>query len=103
MDKREAELERLLRAARGDEGAPEMPYGFDTRVIALARATGSDRSTPVRELIRAFTRIAAGGLAVAIIATVATYWQLAENDDLAEPDTNAYAFVDTAINAELIE
>ncbi len=103
MDKRQAELERLLRAAREDASAPQMPYGFDTRVVALARASGSARSGSVRELVRAFTRIAAGGLAVAIIATVATYWQLEENSELAEPETNAYAFVDTAINAELIE
>jgi hypothetical protein len=32
---------------------------------------------------------------------LATYWQLEENDDLAEPLSNAYAFVDTAINSEL--
>ena len=101
MDKHAFNLERLLRAARGDAGAPEMPYGFDTRVVALARATRPDRSSAARDLARTFGRIAAGGLVVAIFAAVATYWQLEENDDLAEPLSNAYAFVDTAINSEL--
>ena len=103
MDKRESNLERLLRAARGDEGAPEMPYGFDTRVVALARATRPDRSSVARDLARTFRRIAAGGLVVAVFATVATYWQLEENNDLAEPLSNAYALVDTAIDSELTE
>ena len=103
MDKRESELERLLRAARGEEGAPEMPFGFDTRVVALARATQPGQSNSVRELVRAFRRIAAGGLVVASIATAATYWQLVENEDLAEPMSNNYAFVDTAISSELVE
>ena len=103
MDKRESDLERLLRAARGDDNAPEMPYGFDTRVVALARSTRPDRNGYARELARFFRRIAAGGLAVAVFATAATYWQLEQNDDLAEPSANSYAFVDTAINSELIE
>ena len=103
MDKREAELERLLRAARGEQSAPEMPFGFDTRVVALARETRPEQSNSVRELARTFRRIAAGGLVVALIATAATYWQLVENDELAEPLSNDYAFVDTAINSELVE
>ena len=103
MDKRESDLHRLLRAARGDEGAPEMPYGFDTRVIALARTTQPGRNGSVRELARTFRRIAACASVVAIFAAAATYWQLEENDALAEPSSNAYAFVDTAINSELDE
>lgn len=103
MDKRESDLQRLLRAARGDEGAPEMPFGFDTRVVALARSTRPDGNGYARELARFVRRVVAGGLTVAVFATAATYWQLQENDDLAEPLANSYAFVDTAINSELIE
>jgi hypothetical protein len=104
MDKRESDLERLLRAARGDHGStPAMPYGFDTRVVALARGTQPDRGGSARELLRMFKSIAAGGCAVAIVAAVATYWQLQENDALAEPLSNAYAMVDTALSAELNE
>ena len=103
MDKRESELERLLRAARGEQNAPEMPFGFDTRGVALARATQPGAGSSVRELARTFRRIAAGGLVVALLATAATYWQLVENDELAEPLSNNYAFVDTVINSEFIE
>ena len=103
MDKRDSELERLLRAARADESAPAMPYGFDTRVVALARTRRPERNGSARDLARIFRRITAGGLAVAIIATIATYWQLEENEELAEPSSNAYAFVDKAINSELSE
>ena len=103
MDKRESELDRLLRAARGGEDAPEMPYGFDTRVVALARASRFEPANQSRELARIFRRIAAGAIVVAAFASAATYWQLQENDNLAEPLSNAYALVDTAINSELID
>ena len=103
MDKRDFELERLLREVRGEESGPQMPLGFDTRVVALARATRPNQSSSVRELARTFRRIAEGGLIVALLATPATYWQLVENDELAEPLSNNYAFVDTAISSELFE
>ena len=103
MDKRESELERLLRAARGDDGAPGMPYGFDTRVVALALATRPDSSSDARLIARMFRRIAVGAVIVAAFASAATYWQMEENDELAEPSWNAYAIVDTAINSELFE
>jgi hypothetical protein len=36
------EIDRLLRSAAktGDEAPAEMPFGFDTRVVALWRALG---------------------------------------------------------------
>ena len=103
MGHRESELDRLLRAARGRDDAPEMPFGFDTRVVALARATSPHRSPSVRDLVRVFRRITAGSLVVALLALAATYWQLVENEELAEPLSNEYVFVDTAINSELFE
>ena len=103
MDKRESELQRLLRAARGEESAPEMPYGFDTRVVALARATQRERGREGRAVARLFRRIAVAAVIVAVFASSATYWQLEDNDELAEPLSNAYAMVDTAINSELFE
>ena len=103
MNNRDSQLERLLRAARGDEGAPEMPYGFDTRVLALARATRSERNGDARAMAWLFRRIATAAVIVAVFASAATYWQLEENDDLAEPSWNAYAIADTAINSALNE
>ena len=104
MNERDSKLERLLRAARGDGGAPEMPYGFDTRVVALARATRPERGNgDARAVARLFRRIATGAVIVAVFASAATYWQLEENDELAEPTWNAYAIADTAINSALDE
>ena len=103
MDKRESELQRLLRAARGESSASEMPYGFDTRVVALARATQREPRREAPAVARFLTRIAAAAVIVAVFASAATYWQLEENDELAEPLTNAYAMVDTALNSELVE
>ncbi len=105
MNERDSKLERLLRAARGDESTPEMPYGFDTRVVALARATRSERSSSgdASAVARLFRTIATGAVIVAIFAGVATYWQLEENDELAEPSWNAYAIADSAINSAFDE
>ena len=103
MSRREPNLERLLRAARGGDAAPEMPYGFETRVVALARGSRPDSARELRELARIFRRIASAAVIVAAFAAAATYWQLEENEELAEPLSNAYAMVDTAINSELLE
>ena len=103
MDKRESELDRLLRAARGEEPVPEMPFGFDTRVVALARVARPAGQIEARVVARLFRRIAAGAIIVAAFASAATYWQMEENEELAEPSWNAYAMVDTEINSELFE
>ena len=103
MDQRENELRRLLRAARGDDRAAEMPYGFDTRVVALARATQPNRGSDVRLIARLFRRIAVGAVVVAVFASAATYRQMQENDELTEPSWNAYAIVDTEISSEFVE
>ena len=103
MDKRESELDRLLRAARGEARTPEMPFGFDTRVVALARAARPAGQLEARVFARLFRRIAAGAIIVAAFASAATYWQMEENEELAEPSSNAYAMVDTEINSELFE
>lgn len=103
MDDQGARLERLLRAARGADATPEMPFGFDTRVAALARATRANGNGEARFIAWIFRRIAVGAVLVAAFASAATYWQMEENDELAEPSWNAYAIVDTEINSELFE
>ena len=96
------DLERLLRAA-AKEGEPllEMPFGFDTRVVARARGQGSSRVTDAWELARLLRRIAVCALVLMVFASSAAYWQLSENEDAVEPFTNAYAIADTAIAEEL--
>ncbi|MGI8819906.1 MAG: hypothetical protein ACR2ID_03405 [Chthoniobacterales bacterium] len=95
---RAPDLERLWRAAGVlPEVDPEMPYGFDTRVLALARGTRREAS----QLRRLLQRIAVAAAVVAACASAAAYWQMSENDELGEPLTNAYAFADNAIDLEV--
>ena len=104
MAKLNAELKRLLeRAARAEEPAPEMPYGFDTLVLAVAR---EKRHTEWREhgqLKSLLRRVALAAVVVTALSSSAAYWQLSENDDLAEPLSNTYAIADTAIDADFFQ
>ncbi|MDQ6654509.1 MAG: hypothetical protein M3Y80_01665 [Verrucomicrobiota bacterium] len=97
------DIERLLRAARSaaDGSAPEMPFGFDTRV--LARARGEERHTVAWQLAPILRRVAFAATVVTACAGAAAYWQMSENDDLGEPLTNAYAIADNAIDLEVFQ
>jgi len=98
----DSELRRLLEAARAaEEAEPAMPYGFDTRVLALARTRRLARGNDTWELARLVRRIAFSAVVVTACAGAAAYWQMSENDDLGEPLTNAYAIADNAIDLEL--
>lgn len=98
----ESELNRLLRAAaREGEPAASMPYGFDTRVVALAREEKVAPGGTAWELARLLPRIAFAAVIVIAFSASAAYWELEQIDDAAEPAVNAYAIVDTAIEAEL--
>jgi hypothetical protein len=102
----DAELRRLLRAASAaEQGETEMPFGFDTRVVALARAQSRARGngSDTWELARLVRRTALVALTITACASAAAYWQIRENDDLGEPLTNAYAIADSAIDYELYQ
>ena len=104
MARLDPELNRLLeRAARGAEPAPEMPYGFETRVLALAREKRSADWRENLQLTRFLRRVVLAAVVVTAFASSAAYWQLNENDDLAEPLSNAYAIADTAIDADFFQ
>jgi hypothetical protein len=96
----EADLDRLLRAAATapNESVPQMPYGFDTRVLAKARGKRTD-SGDVWAFARIFRRVTLSAVVVAICAGSAAWWQLQENDELDSPTANAYAIADNAIEA----
>lgn len=104
MAKFDPALNRLLRsAAQSVEPTPEIPYGFETRVVALARAErGADgrENLQLKNLLR---RVALAAVVVIAFSGSAAYWQLSENDDLAEPLTNVYAMADTAIDADFFQ
>ncbi|MGI8437121.1 MAG: hypothetical protein ACR2NX_09490 [Chthoniobacterales bacterium] len=97
MAKSEDELNRLFQSARGPEAEPEMPFGFATRVVALARETQKADGSESRHLARVLRRVALTALLVTALSGGAAYWQINQNDDLNEPLANAYAIADNAI------
>ena len=91
-------IDRLLRsAAHVDEEVPaEMPFGFDTRVIALWRA-GAPMTNGVMQLLR---RVAVFSMAVIVISTVAAVREANQNREIRESLTNEFAIADSAIQDE---
>ncbi len=94
------DLDRLLRsaAAAGEPPAPEAPYGFETRIVALWRA--SHGRADAADLTRFLRGIGAGALAVLVLASAGAYQQFAENEARTAPQTNEYAIADSAIQTE---
>jgi len=100
MKKANSDLDRLLRAAStAAPFVPEVPYGFDTRVIALWRA-GLGSEDDAIELARFLRRIGVIAVAVLAIAGVSAYRQLNDIEARTVPHTNEYAIVDSAIQTE---
>ena len=91
-------LDRLLHAAaRGGEETPAtMPFGFDTRIVALWRAAGS-RPNGVTSLVR---RVALLSAAVIVISTVAVVREASQSREINESFTNEFAIADSAIQDE---
>ena len=90
-------IDRLLRAAATvpDESAPEMPFGFDTRVLAQWRATwtGGD---PIG-ITRLLRRVVLMSLAVIVLGSAGVYRELSQSDAATEAISNDYAIADSAI------
>lgn len=102
MKRTDADLDRLLRsaaAAAPETSTPDVPYGFETRVIALWRS-GHGRATDAAELTRFLRRIGAVAFAVLAVASAGAYQQFNENEARITPQTNEYAIADSAIQTE---
>jgi len=97
-------LDRLLRsAAKAPEApAPETPFGFDTRVLTMARGGNGGRAD-VADLTRFLRRTGVIAFAVLALASVAAYRQFAEDAMFSAPQTNEYAIADSAIQMEFSE
>jgi hypothetical protein len=93
-------IDRLLRsAAEAREETPaEMPFGFDTRVVALWRAAAS-RSNGVISLVR---RVALLSAAVLVISTIAAIREASQSREIGESFTNEFAIADSAIQDEFL-
>ena len=93
-------IDRLLRsAAQADEEVPAaMPFGFDTRVVALwSRSRGTAKPNGIASLLR---RVALLSAAVIAISTLAAVRELKQSREQSNDFTNEFAIVDTAIQDE---
>jgi hypothetical protein len=94
------DVDRLLRSARQTQGPDsEIPFGFETRVVAGWRSghgTGSD----LADLSRFLRGAGAIACAVVVIAGAAAWRQYREETRFASLATNEYAIADSAIQTE---
>ena len=96
------DIDRLLRsAACAPQPDAEVPFGFDTRVVAGWRS-GRDAGSDFADLSRFLRGAGARACAVLVIAGAATYRQYREEARFASLATNEYAIVDSAIETELL-
>ncbi|HEX9281026.1 MAG TPA: hypothetical protein VF878_00980 [Candidatus Udaeobacter sp.] len=91
-------IDRLLQsAAQADEEVPAtIPFGFDTRVVALWRA-GVPKANGVMQLLR---RVAVLSIAVIVISTIAAIREANQSREIRESFTNEFAIADSAIQDE---
>ena len=90
-------LQRLLRAAATAEtDDPQMPFGFDTRMLALAHKERPNGSAVIASLARGAAMVA---LVVIAVATAGLYRASVSNGEL----PNGYAMADNAIQTDLSE
>jgi hypothetical protein len=95
------DIDRLLRsAAQADnEGAAEMPFGFDTRVVARWRAA-TPNGNGVMQLLR---RVAVLSAAVIVASTIAAVREANQSREIHESLTNEFAIADSAIQDEFFK
>jgi hypothetical protein len=95
-------LDRLLRAAaqgREEEQPAELPFGFETRVVALWRQ-GSFGRNGVGGLIR---RVALFSALVLVVSTVAVVREFERSNEIRDATTNEFAIADTVIQNEFLQ
>ena len=91
-------IDRLLRsAAEAREDVPAaMPFGFDTRVVALWRASAK-QPNGVTALLRRIALLSAG---VIVVSTIAAVREAGQSREIDESLTNEFAIADSAIQDE---
>ena len=95
MKNRDKILNRLFRAAAIPDPLADMPFGFDIRLVALARERSPNGSALMALFVR---RAAIIALAVIALASFGVYRTSTSNDLSTE-----YAMVDDAIQSNLGE
>jgi hypothetical protein len=91
-------IDRLLQSAtQAEEKVPAaMPFGFDTRVVALWRSS-TPKTNGVMQLLQ---RVAVLSIAVIVISTVAAIREANQSREIRESFTNEFAIADSAIQDE---
>jgi hypothetical protein len=99
---KDVDLDRLVKSAAktGNDESIEMPFGFDTRVVALWRANGNGAgrgpSAPIPP-------VALAAAAMIIVPTAGVYQQINQSRDLSEPAANEFAIADSVIQDEFVQ
>jgi hypothetical protein len=94
------DLDRLLRAAvHIKEDAPtDMPFGFDTRVVALALSRRNGNGAAFGALLR---RVALAAGAVIVLATAGAWLEANQDGDEIVAAGDEFAIADSAIQDEV--
>jgi hypothetical protein len=95
------DIDRLVRSAvqAGQEVPAEMPFGFDTRVVALWRAA-TPNGNGVMQLLR---RVAVLSAAVIVVSTIAAVLEANQSREIRESLANEFAIADSAIQDEFFK
>ena len=94
-------IDRLLRSAAQtvEEDPAAMPFGFDTRVVALWRAA-LPAGNGVVQLLR---RVAVLSAAVIVVSTIGAVREANQSREIRESITNEFAVADSAIQDEFLK
>jgi hypothetical protein len=98
---KDEKIDRLLRSAAQvrEQQQAAMPFGFDTRLVALWRAAAL-QANGVTSLIR---RVALLSVAVIVISTIAAVREASQSREIGESLTNEFAIADSAIQDEFLK
>ena len=92
-------IDRLLKSAAtaGEEVPVSVPFGFETRVVALWRES-PDKGNGLAGLLR---RVSILSAAVLVVSTGAVFYETNQTRQAGESLTNEFAIADSAIQDEL--
>ena len=95
-------LQRLLRSAAQarEDQEPSVPFGFDTRVVALWRSSKGNGANGIARLIR---RVVVSAAFVIVVSSAAWLHEWRETEDSVDYASNDYAIADTAIENEFYQ
>src|SRR3954469_4515960 len=97
----DAPLQRLFRSAAQVEDEPgELPFGFDTRVVALWRAGAENGGNGISRLVRQVAMLAA---VVLLVSGTASFREYRQTEQAVEPTSNEFAIADSAIENEFYQ